>query len=130
MLYVFGGKKMKGLLNCPCGCGLQMQEIVIRFLIELEKVFLAETKKEIYITSSARCITHNSKVGGVANSTHIKGLAVDIAFSNSHELFIIQKFAFVYGVKRMGINFAKNFIHIDFAMLDNGQYPQEVVFKY
>lgn len=121
---------MKGLLNCPCGCGLQMQEVVVRFLIDLEKYFKLQTNKEIYITSSARCITHNSKVGGVHNSTHIKGLAVDLAFSNSHELFIIQKFAFAYGVKRMGINFAKNFIHIDFAMLDNGQYPQEVVFKY
>jgi len=121
---------MIGTLNCPCGCGLQLQERVVRFLIDLEKHYKEIIHKEIVITSSARCMTHNAKVGGVANSTHIKGLAIDLGFSNSHELFTIQKFAFEYGVKRMGINFAKNFIHIDFALLDNGTYPQEVVFKY
>ena len=121
---------MIGNLSCPCGCGLQIQERVARFLVDLEKFYTDKIHKKLVITSSARCINHNSKVGGVANSTHIKGLAVDIAFSNSHELFVIQEFCFSYGVKRMGINFAKSFIHIDFALMDNGQYPQDVVFKY
>jgi uncharacterized protein YcbK (DUF882 family) len=127
---VFSEEEMLGKINCQCGCGMQLQERTVRFLLALEEYYKKMIHKDIVVTSGARCPKHNSAVGGVANSSHTLGLAVDISFVNSHELYAIQKFAFEYGVKRIGINFTRSFIHIDFALGDTGIYPQEVVFKY
>ena len=118
---------MIGTTNCQCGCGMTIQEKTSKFLQELDIHLKAILHKQIIITSGARCQKHNKAVGGVSNSAHTLGLAVDISFATSHELFIIMQFCFGYGIKRMGINFAKSFIHIDLAL---GDYPQEIVFKY
>ena len=118
---------MIGETNCQCGCGMVLQEKTTRFLQDLDVYSKAILHKQIIITSGARCKKHNNAVGGVENSTHTLGLAVDIAFASSHELFVIMQFCFGYGVKRMGINFAKSFIHIDFGM---GDFAQQVIFKY
>ncbi len=48
---------------------------------ELEKIRLA-LGRPIIINSGIRCITHNKKIGGVKNSQHILGKAVDIRVKN------------------------------------------------
>lgn len=78
------------------------------------------------ITSGYRCQKHNEKVGGVPTSAHTKGLAVDIAFKNSNQCFKIVRALYDAGFKRIGINFAKSFVHCD---VDTSK-PQEVLFKY
>lgn len=78
------------------------------------------------ITSGYRCEKHNSEVGGVPTSSHTKGLAVDIAFKDSNQCFKIMKSLLDAGFKRIGINFAKSFIHCDI----DGAKPQNVLFKY
>lgn len=78
------------------------------------------------ITSGYRCQKHNSEVGGVPTSSHTKGLAVDIAFKDSNQCFKIMKSLLDAGFKRIGVNFAKSFIHCDI----DGSKPQEVLFKY
>lgn len=78
------------------------------------------------ITSGYRCQKHNSEVGGVPTSAHTKGLAVDIAFKNSNQCFKIVRALYDAGFKRIGINFAKSFVHCDV----DGSKPQNVLFKY
>jgi len=46
-----------------------------------------EYGKPIYINSGYRTEAHNEKVGGKPASSHLKGLAVDIACSESRERF-------------------------------------------
>jgi uncharacterized protein YcbK (DUF882 family) len=63
------------------------------------------------ITSGYRTESWNEKVGGVTNSSHTKGLAVDIAVKSDKDRFLILKALIQSGFTRIGIG--SNFIHVD-----------------
>ena len=46
-------------------------------------------------------------------SSHIKGIAVDIAFGNGTDLAIIMGALVGADFERFGINFDKHFLHVD-----------------
>ncbi len=92
-------------------------------------IVLAEELREILgkplvITSGYRCPEHNRAVGGVPDSAHTKGLALDVACVSSRTRFVILSFLFRAGVRRIGV--AKNYIHFD---IDDSK-PQGVVWHY
>ena len=63
------------------------------------------------INSGYRSKEHNQKVGGKPKSSHLVGKAVDIAYSNSRERWIIVTALQKAGFNRLGI--AKTFVHTD-----------------
>jgi uncharacterized protein YcbK (DUF882 family) len=63
------------------------------------------------INSSWRSEGHNERVGGSATSSHLYGLAVDIACSESRGRWRIVQSLIKVGFKRIGI--AEDFIHVD-----------------
>jgi len=63
------------------------------------------------LSSAVRCESHNKAVGGVKNSSHVDGWAVDIEINNSMERFAILQALIVIGFNRIGIS--DNFIHVD-----------------
>ena len=67
--------------------------------------------KPIKINSGYRSENHNANVGGTPNSSHIKGLAVDISCNNSKDRFAIIDICLDLGITRIGV--ASSFIHID-----------------
>jgi len=108
-------------LSCHCGCGFYNFSPVF-----LRKLTKARIKAGIpfVISSGCRCKAYNKIVGGVENSAHTKGLAVDIAIPNSSNRFTIIKALFYVGFNRIGI--ASNFIHVD----DDFSKPQNVIWLY
>lgn len=110
-------------LCCKCGCGYTITD---KEFLELLDEAREEAGIPFVITSGARCTKHNKEVGGVSDSAHTKGLAVDISFKNSQECFKIIDSLIGVGFKRIGINFDKQFIHCD---VDKDK-PQKVLFKY
>ena len=76
------------------------------------------------INSAYRTPEHNAKIGGKPNSSHLRGLAVDISVTNSRQRFIILNALLDVGFTRIGI--ADTFIHID---LDNEK-SKEVIWTY
>jgi len=65
----------------------------------------------LVITSGYRSPEHNEKVGGTPNSSHLKGVAADIACDNSADRVKIVAAAIAHKVRRIGI--AEGFIHLD-----------------
>jgi len=76
------------------------------------------------ITSGYRSEAHNRKVGGVSDSSHKKGLAADIACTNSSARHIIVTALLKVGLNRIGI--ADTFIHVD----RDSSKPANVIWTY
>lgn len=89
------------------GSGQMMSDTLIEMLDQVRE----EYGKPIIITSGYRTEKHNSSLGGaVKNSSHLKGLAVDIAIQNSKQRYELLPILIKY-FNRVGI--AKSFIHVD-----------------
>lgn len=63
------------------------------------------------ITSGYRSKEHNAKVGGVENSSHLRGYAADIACTSGSQRWQIINALIEVGFSRIGV--AKTFIHVD-----------------
>ena len=86
-------------------------KLVSNELISMLDVARKKYGKSMAINSGYRTIEHNAKVGGKPESSHLKGLAVDIACNNSTDRFKLESILREVGFKRIGI--AKTFIHAD-----------------
>ena len=93
-------------------------------LITILEELREHIKKPVVITSGYRCPEYNEKVGGVPNSAHTKGLAVDVKCVHSRTRFKILEFLLKNGINRIGVG--KDFIHFD---LDKEK-PSFVVWHY
>lgn len=89
------------------GSGKKMDEEFLLMLNEARE----EAGIPFIITSGYRTKQHNEDVGGVADSSHLKGLACDIASMDSRTRFLIVGALLEVGFNRIGI--AGTFIHID-----------------
>ena len=98
------------MIPCPCGqCGLT--KLDKEFKKKLNKA-RNKTKTLFIINSGVRCNTYNSKIkNSSVNSSHIKGLAVDIKVENSQERYNILSSLIKAGFTRIGVY--STFIHVD-----------------
>ena len=76
------------------------------------------------INSGYRTRAHNRKVGGVADSSHMRGFAADIACTESRQRAYILGGLFEAGFNRIGIG--QTFIHAD----NNPEKPEDVIWHY
>jgi uncharacterized protein YcbK (DUF882 family) len=93
--------------KCPCGGENLIYFELIKKLDEAREI----ANIPFRITSGYRCKHHNSIVGGSKTSSHLKGLAVDIACDNSENRYKIISALSQVGFNRIGV--ARNFIHCD-----------------
>lgn len=69
----------KDEFTCKCGCGLNnMNLIVVKIADEVREHFGSPA----IVTSGTRCEKHNKEVGGVSNSRHLQGKAIDMYVQN------------------------------------------------
>ncbi len=69
------------LSEFECNCGCEMPDNVLDNVKELAlslQILRDKIKKPIKVNSSYRCQEHNTKVGGVKTSQHVKGKAADL----------------------------------------------------
>jgi len=67
--------------------------------------------KPMRVNSGYRTKSHNRKVGGVDSSSHLKGLAIDVACVKSNDRFKMLNALLEVGFNRIGV--ASTFIHVD-----------------
>jgi len=89
------------------GSGQKMHPDMLEMLDEVRDKF----DKPIRINSGYRTAKHNLKVGGTPNSSHLRGLAVDISCSSSVDRYHLLNCLLDVGFNRIGI--AGSFIHVD-----------------
>ena len=94
---------------CNCGCG--RNKINVEDFVDLLDDARHRAGVIFKITSGYRCPIKNRSVGGSSTSSHLKGLAADIAVPNSHMRYRILWGLLTAGFDRIGIG--SNFIHAD-----------------
>ena len=65
------------------------------------------------VTSAYRCEEHNKEVGGTSNSSHLKGLGMDIMPKDNHHRFRIFSALLTVRIKRIRLYLKKGHIHFD-----------------
>lgn len=99
----------KAEFACKCGCGAsEMEEKLVKTADKVRTYF----GKSITVSSGRRCSTHNAKVGGVSNSRHLSGKAMDFCVSGmsaSMVLTYVQKLPEI----RYAYAIDNNFVHMD-----------------
>lgn len=93
---------------CKCGCGFDEIDKKLNYKLELARM---TAKVPFVINSACRCKKHNKNVGGLPNSAHLRGLAVDIRATNSHNRFRIVRGLVMAGFQRIIIY--EGFVHAD-----------------
>ena len=94
--------------TCKCGCEVNaISKPLVLMLDDAREL----AKIPFKINSGFRCVKHNKKVGGVKDSSHVKGLAVDIACDDEKQRFIMVSALLKIGFKRILIY--DTFIHVD-----------------
>jgi hypothetical protein len=101
----------KSEFRCKCGCGADsMDEKLIRIAEQIREHFGAP----VNVTSGRRCANHNARVGGVSNSRHLKGKAMDFSVSGKTADTVLT-----YVQKLPGVRYAykidNNHVHVDVA---------------
>ena len=97
--------------RCRCGeCEMGLVNMDERVI---QKLDLARSiaKTPFSVRSAVRCPAHNIAVGGVENSAHLAGNAVDIACKDSSKRFLIIEALIRVGFNRIGVY--DTFIHVD-----------------
>ena len=94
--------------TCKCGCEVNGISKALVFMLDNAREL---AKIPFKINSGFRCVKHNKKVGGVKDSSHVKGLAVDIACDDEKQRFIMLSALLKIGFKRILIY--DTFIHVD-----------------
>ena len=98
---------------------------------DMDKDFLAlmdEVREEagipLVVNSAYRSRAWEKLQGRNGNSSHTRGVAVDIRCTTSQNRWKILRAAFKCGIRRIGV--ARNFIHLD----NDPTLPQRVVWHY
>jgi len=87
------------------GSGQLMDPKLLEMIDEAREIY----GKPIRVTSGYRTEAHNKKVGGVKSSSHLKGLAIDVACVKSDNRFKMLTALLEVGFNRIGV--ASTFIH-------------------
>ena len=102
------------------GSGKNMNTLLLKMIDKVRELY----GKPITVTSGFRTESHNEKVGGVSSSSHLKGLAIDVACVTSKDRFEMLTALLEVGFNRIGI--ASTFIHVD---IDKNK-SQNVIWTY
>lgn len=99
----------KSEFACKCGCGTcNMSQKLIEIADDVREHFGAP----ITVSSGHRCKTHNARVGGVSNSRHLSGKAMDFSVRGKSAAQVLE-----YVQKIPGIRYAyaidSNWVHMD-----------------
>jgi uncharacterized protein YcbK (DUF882 family) len=107
MLDIKVGKNFKlSNFTCRCGCGeVLYTPSLVEALDDLQERF----QREVVVTSGFRCEKRNKEVGGVPDSLHLNGQAVDFIVRGVSPAKVVQYLSDYDG----GVGEYERHVHID-----------------
>lgn len=93
--------------SCRC-CGANRIDPRV---VERHRAIEHDLGRPVHVNSGYRCEKHNAAVGGSATSSHLRGLAWDVACTSGRERWDVLGAAIRAGVTRIGIGGA--YLHLD-----------------
>lgn len=111
-------------VKCKCGCGEANMDSAFMERLDMLRY---RYNRPIILNSAYRCLEHNAAVGGVSDSPHTRGIAVDIK-CNGQETYLLLKHATELGFTGIGVaqKGSKRFLHLD----DSIKAPRPNVWSY
>lgn len=106
---------------CHCGCGAGFEHMAPELLDMLDEARQI-AGIPFNLSSAYRCPAHNAAVGGVPDSAHTRGYAVDIRCTSAHDRFVMLSALMDAGFRR--IELAPTWLHVDC----DPQKPQDIAF--
>lgn len=106
---------------CKCGCGRGADQMDARLLNMLDSA-REKAGFPLVLSSAFRCPAHNKTIGGISDSSHLTGKAVDIRCNSSQTRFTLLRALLAAGFNR--IELAPTWIHVDV----DGHKTQNVAF--
>ncbi len=102
----------KSEFTCKCGCGLNNMNLKV---VQIADQIRDHFGKPCIVNSGCRCTSHNKKVGGVANSRHLSGKAIDLYVQgiSGNTLLSYAKQLVNQGKLRYTYLISGNAVHID-----------------
>jgi len=95
-------------IQCKCGCGFIRRHSPFYWKVNTVRGIVGHSLK---VNSWCRCPTHNTLVGGSPTSSHLKGMAIDLATPTEYIKYRILLAAGEVSFRGVGVG--KNFIHLD-----------------
>ena len=96
---------------CPCGCCGCFPKEPDQKLVRLAEGVRQHFDAPVYVSSGVRCQQHNAAVGGVANSRHLMGKAMDFRVEGQRSDLVLDH------VKKLPVRYAYaidgSYVHMD-----------------
>ena len=99
----------KAEFRCKCGCGADsMEEKLVKTADKVRGYF----GNPMTVSSGRRCTTHNARVGGVSNSRHLTGKAMDFCVRGMSASMVLT---YVQNLPEIRYAYAidNNYVHMD-----------------
>lgn len=98
--------------TCKCGCG--HNNINLK-LVKIADNIRAHFGQPAIVSSGTRCSKHNAKVGGVSNSRHLSGKAVDFCIEGISSSDLVKYTKSLVDAKMLRYTYAidNKYVHID-----------------
>lgn len=87
-------------MTCNCGCGKNNADMKTIRMLNYARALAGFP---FPVNSWCRCETHNANIGGVSNSSHLKGCAIDLNFPNDGKKMDALVALITAGFRRIGI---------------------------
>lgn len=94
--------------KCGCGCDTQVDPRLLRLADAVREHFDAPC----IVSSGVRCEKHNKAVGGVADSRHVSGKAMDFRIKDINAVTTLAYVQSLPGV-RYAYAIDRNYVHMD-----------------
>lgn len=113
--------------SCPC-CGLLPDyNTAFKLAVHLQNI-RDDLGEALVITSALRCVPHNQQVGGVNNSLHLSGNAVDFYCADDNvSACVLAMLAYREGFRSIGIG--DDWIHVDMRNFGSS-YDKSIIWHY